>query len=247
MVRKSRKQKKRSRRRAFLVVLFFLVITPVLLFVISPKTFDGITKEIENFVENPHFDFEPTASNLKAVPEPIIPMKPEGVLEKNVLISHQFAAKRYGVAALNNESQLEDLIAHNKLLVVEDGVGYTLEDMTHSYPYLTPNAKRALERIGLSFYEYSNNNSTITVTSLTRTEDTQKNLRKSNRNATKSESTHTRGVSFDISYIRYNGVKAWNDKHTKVLEGILAAMQADGEIYVIKERKQSCFHITVRN
>jgi len=201
---------------------------------------------VEHFILHP--GSKPKAPTLpEIVEEPILPIKPAGILEKNILVSHQFAARRYGVAVIKNESELEELISRNKLLVVEDGTGYTLEDMTHSYPYLTPNAKRALQRIGLSFYEYSTDNSTVTVTSCTRTEDTQKKLRRSNRNATQEESTHTRGVSFDISYIRYNGVKDWNDKYTKVLEGILAAMQANHEIYVIKERKQSCFHITVRN
>jgi len=238
-------KKKRSRVKAAFVVLSTLAFALVTFFFISPKTFDSIVKRVENFITFP-LKKQPESVVPVVEEEPIVAIKPAGVLQKDVLATHQFAAKRYGVAVIKNESELEDLISRNKLLVIEDGVGYTLEDMTHSYPYLTPNAKRALERIGLSFYEYSNNNSTITVTSLTRTEDTQKKLRRSNRNATREESTHTRGVSFDISYIRYNGIKDWNEKHTKVLEGILAAMQANHEIYVIKERKQSCFHITIR-
>jgi len=180
------------------------------------------------------------------IEEKIIPVEPKGNLQKDILIKHQIAAKRNGVLVIETEEELEQLIARNKLLVIEDGIGYTLEDMTHSYTYLTPMAKRTLEKIALSFYEYSGDASTMTVTSLTRTEDTQKKLRRSNRNATYSESTHTRGVSFDISYIRYNGKKDWNDKLTKVLEGVLAAMQKEGEIYVIKERKQSCYHVTAR-
>ncbi len=178
--------------------------------------------------------------------EVIVPVAPRGKLHKDYLLVHQRAANRAGVVMIKDETQLEKLVAQNKLEIVEAGVGYTLEDMTHSFTYLTPKAKRALQKIALSFYTYSGDSSTITITSLTRTEETQQKLTRYNRNATREESTHTRGVSFDISYIRYNGQKDWNNELTEVLEGILAAMQADGDIYVIKERKQSCFHITAR-
>ncbi len=178
--------------------------------------------------------------------EEMLPVAPRGKLHKDYLLVHQMAANRSGVVVIKNEKELDSLVAQNKLELVEAGVGYTLEDMTHSYTYLTPDAKRTLEKIALSFYTYSGDSSTITITSLTRTEETQKKLSKYNRNATKKESTHTRGVSFDISYIRYNGQKDWNYELTQILEGILAAMQADDEIYVIKERKQNCFHITVK-
>ena len=178
--------------------------------------------------------------------EEIVPVAPRGKLHKDYLLVHQRAANRAGVVVIKDETELQNLVAEDKLELVEAGVGYTLEDMTHSYTYLTPKAKRALQKIALSFYTHSGDSSTITVTSLTRTEETQHKLRKRNRNATKDESTHTRGVSFDISYIRYNGQKDWNYELTQVLEGILAAMQEDDEIFVIKERRQSCFHITAR-
>jgi hypothetical protein len=71
-------------------------------------------------------------------------------------------------------------------------------------------------------------------------------LRRRNTNAAKDESSHCYGVSFDISYIRYNGKREWDYERTQKLEAILAKMQEDGEIYVLKERKQSCFHISVR-
>ena len=42
-------------------------------------------------------------------------------------------------------------------------------------------------------------------------------------------------------------MREWNYERTKALEGVLATMQKNGEIYVLKERNQSCFHITIRN
>ena len=141
---------------------------------------------------------------------------------------------------------LLEFIENEQLISVVSDCGYIVADMTHSYPYLTKDAILALRKIGASFYEASGDFSAFTVSSLTRTEMTQKKLRKRNSNASKRESSHTFGVSFDISYIRYNGVREWNYERTKALEGVLATMQKNGEIYVLKERNQSCFHITVR-
>jgi hypothetical protein len=76
--------------------------------------------------------------------------------------------------------------------------------------------------------------------------DQQKKLYRRNRNATAGNSSHSYGVSFDISYIRFNGKKAFNYKAQKQLEAVLNYFQEINKIYVIKERKQNCYHITVR-
>ncbi len=223
-----------------LAVIFFYG-----LYIVEPRTFYKLKNAVVSLLNG---EVEKKENEPEVIyEEALVAVEPNGTLYKDILIKHQIAAKKHGVEVIENEPQLENFIATNKLLVIEDGIGYTLDDMTHSYPYAVASAKKILEKIGLSFYTFSGDSSSIVVTSLTRTEATQNNLRRSNRNATRKESTHTRGVSFDISYIRYNGVKDWNYSYTKTLEGILAAMQAAGEIYVIKERHQNCFHITVRD
>lgn len=47
----------------------------------------------------------------------------------------------------------------------------------------------------------------FTISSATRTLNQQVNLKKRNRNATAGNSSHSFGVSYDISYIQFNGIR----------------------------------------
>lgn len=177
---------------------------------------------------------------------PITVFESKGKPKKDFNQKHISEAKKAGVGSLKDTCVLNMFVEKKALVKVLSDEGYIVGDMTHSFAYLTEDAVLALRKIGASFYQASGDSSAFTVSSLTRTESTQQKLRKRNANASKRESSHTFGVSFDISYIRYNGERAWNYEYTKALEGVLATMQKNGEILVLKERNQSCFHITVR-
>lgn len=177
---------------------------------------------------------------------PVEIVKGKGSPAKDFIEKHLEAAHKFGVGSLKDTSAINAKLAAGELLLVQDDQGYIVGDMTHSYPVLTPGALYVLRTIGASFYVASGQGYSFTVSSLTRTEETQNQLRKRNSNAAKDESSHCYGVSFDISYIRYNGVREWNYELTKKLEAILATLQNEGKIYVVRENKQSCFHITAR-
>lgn len=196
----------------------------------------------EQVISKPEEVVQPTIYD-----EPVTLVKGSGRPNRDYNHRHVNSAKAVGVGSLVDTSSLKTQISRQKLIKVEPGKGYALASMTHSYPFLTPDAVRVLRKIGASFYEASGDESFFTLTSLTRTQQTQKKLRRRNRNAARTESSHCYGVSFDISYIRYNGVREWHYERTKNLEGILAEMQRNGEIYVLKEKNQSCFHVTVRS
>ena len=89
----------------------------------------------------------------------------------------------------------------------------------------------------------------IRVTSLLRTAKSVKMLRRRNRNAS-DNSAHQYGTTFDISYIRFMPGQSdyrLNDECMKnVLGEVLNDLRNRGRCYVKFERKQSCFHITVR-
>lgn len=231
---------------AFLAIGFFFSLSAFALYKTKPKTFNKYKSKLVSYLDSSE---KPTSLSLdyEDVAPDLTPVYSKSSVKRNLIVLHRIAAGKNGVKKIESKEDLEALIKSKELVSVQNGIGYKLGIMTHSYAYLTPNAKIALQKIGISFHHFSKNNSYFTVSSLTRTEETQKKLQKSNRNATKEESTHCRGVSFDISYIRYNGTREWNDKLTRVLEGVLAAMQESNEIYVVKESKQSCFHITVRD
>jgi hypothetical protein len=76
--------------------------------------------------------------------------------------------------------------------------------------------------------------------------EAQKNLTKTNSNATKNISSHSYGVSFDISYIRFNGNKGHNPQLKASLEKILVDLRNEKKNYLRNEKFQSCYHVSVR-
>lgn len=192
----------------------------------------------------------PDVSEALYVPEEIfvIPeLKPlRGRLQKDAYDDHLLAAETNGVGLITDEDLLLDYVEKEALVEASSGVGYLVDKLTHSHPYLTPEAKKVLEELGKTFQAQAGGESFFTVSSATRTMDQQKKLYRRNRNATTGNSSHSYGVSFDISYIRFNGKKAFNYKTQRQLETVLDYFQKMNKIYVIKERKQNCFHITVR-
>ncbi len=118
--------------------------------------------------------------------------------------------------------------------------------MHHSVKMLTPDAYEVLKSIGADFERKTgNNNDYFIVTSLTRTIEKQKKLTKTNRNATRSISSHSYGYSFDISYSQFNWL-LYNDLELQnALKEILLVYQQSKIILVIKEKNTQCFHITV--
>ncbi len=188
---------------------------------------------------------KPQLINLEILaPNPAPPI-PERVITKEY-DNHLYAGENNGFGLIEDEGHFKKLIEEQKLVVVNQGVGYEVMDLTHSYPYITPHSKIILEELGKAFQELTTEKSFFSLSSVTRTPEQQQSLRKRNRNATSGISSHSYGVSFDISYIRFNGKKGSNRAAQKNLEMILNDFQESNKIFFIKERKQSCYHITVR-
>lgn len=176
---------------------------------------------------------------------------PEGYTFKHLRRSdkidlHRQAAAEFGLPIINTKEQLEQDMESGELVPVIENKGYKIHTLTHSHPALIPEAYEALREIGVQFWNHAGPDNVFVVTSLTRTADDQKRLRRVNSNATRNESTHCYGCSFDISYVRFNEVKEPNQKLQKILEDILVRMKDEGRLYVIIEKKSACYHLTVR-
>ena len=127
--------------------------------------------------------------------------------------------------------------------------------MKHSIPYLIPQAASLLKDIGKNFQDsLSNLNASIykiKVTSVTRTVDDVKKLKKRNVNSSVN-SAHQYGTTFDVSWVRYTKVDEKdtlnidNDRLKMVLASVLRDLHREKRCYIKHERKQGCFHITVR-
>lgn len=132
---------------------------------------------------------------------------------------------------------------------------YRIDKLTYSVPYLVPDAANLLVRIGTNFRDSLIRKKMspykIIVTSVTRTEEDVKRLTKRNYNASDS-SAHTYGTTFDISWKRFEKKGSSTspdvspDKLKLVLAEVLHDLRERKQCYIMHERKQACFHITVR-
>ena len=167
------------------------------------------------------------------------------------------AALASGVPPVENRKEAE----HRKkdLLFVGANPYYRMDPaMSRSIPYLVPKASHLLQHIGRRFLDSLAVKGiplhTIVVTSVLRTEEDVRHLRRINGNASE-QSCHRFGTTFDISYNRYHTVSppdeperraVRNDSLKLVLSEVLRDARKEGLCYVKYEVKQGCFHITVR-
>lgn len=161
------------------------------------------------------------------------------------------AARKYG---LKSPITIADAPNDRRLVHIESNRYYNIDKLTHSVPYLVPRAAELLEDMGRAFQDSLfnrgyNRNHRFTVTSVLRTEETVKQLRKTNVNSSEN-SCHCYGTTFDISYFTYTtpptGRTASVDKMRQILYQVVYDMQLQGRCYVKYEKQQTCLHITTR-
>ena len=130
---------------------------------------------------------------------------------------------------------------------------YYLDNLTHSLPYLVPEAHKLLADIGMAFRDSlkarGGGDYRIKVTSVLRTPRLVKRLRRRNRNAVDT-SAHLYGTTFDISYAKFICDSVTTPRTQEDMKNLLGevvfAMRQQGRCYVKYEHKQACFHITAR-
>jgi hypothetical protein len=157
---------------------------------------------------------------------------------------HIKSGKKYGVLLQDNK-EIRTKTKEGKLIKVKKNTGYRVQHLNHSKDVLVQPSYLVLQEIGKRFHS-DTKGKYFTVTSLTRSVEAQKKLTKTNLTATKNTSSHSYGVSFDISYIRFNGVKGPNPQLKASLEKILVDLRNEKKIYFIHEISQSCYHVSVR-
>ena len=160
---------------------------------------------------------------------------------------HLDASKSFNVKLLKDSKTVLKYINSGKFhKIKKSGKGYKVQKLNYSRAWMVAKGKLMLEKIGTRFSKETKGH-TFTVSSITRTLEDQCRLRKVNSNASLGISSHNYGNSFDISYVRFNGVLKYNPKMEMALEKVLKYYYNAGRIYYIKEKQQSCYHITVRN
>ena len=164
--------------------------------------------------------------------------------------SHLSVAKRNGIKPVSNRENLRT----ESLTKIKSCNQYKVEHLTHSVPYLTPEAAKLLNEIGARFQqelkEQGLERHRIIVTSVLRTEEDVRQLQKVNGNASKN-SAHQYATTFDITYVRFDRQSLWgksatNKQLANILGEVLRQLHKERRCYIKYERKQRCFHITLK-
>lgn len=238
------------KKSTLLFVSTFLVLFPLYLFAVVSLQPELKTELLEFYSGLFPKDVKSETNALPVRAEEVFDPKKllsySGRLKKDTYEEHLNAAELKGLNLIQNEYDLFQRVFEKTLIKADSGKGYRVDSLAYSFPYITPVSKEVLEELGKAYEALSGAGNYFTITSATRTEEQQKSLKRRNRNATDGESSHSYGVSFDISFIRFNGVREWNQKEQNNLEKVLNHFQQTGKIFVIKERRQSCYHVTVR-
>lgn len=181
-----------------------------------------------------------------------IPVRRIGMLREVFNDSNKYqyaAAERLGIHPMTNLGKT--YFTSRPIVMLTSNEYYTIDSLTHSFPYLVPEAELRLRQIGRNFIDSlarrGGDSYRIMVTSLLRSPHTVKRLRRVNRNAVDS-STHQFGTTFDISFTRFDNTdpsRSLNQEDLKNLLGeVLLDMRNRKLILVKYEAKGGCFHIT---
>ncbi len=167
---------------------------------------------------------------------PVLRGSHESMLRQNEEID------RLGLLRIQNDEELDELIADNELVEITEGAGVRLA------PTLQPNRRYCkswtrdfVEEMGKAFYDEFG--TYIQINSAVRTAEQQKKLRRHNRNAAPIEgdsaSSHMAGLTVDINK------RGLTRKQHQWIENYLKQFRDEGLIEVAEERRQACFHVMV--
>lgn len=169
------------------------------------------------------------------------------------------AATKNGIKPVRNRDEAEKLVKQRQLVNICHSPFYKVDNLTHSIPYLVPQAQHLLNTICLNFID----SCTVKglpihlpiITSVLRTTDDVSNLQKGNKNAT-TNSCHCYGTTVDIAYNRFYPLTGsyspstpqlrWDEPMKQVLSEVLFDLRKKNLCYVKYEKKQGCFHLTCR-
>ena len=170
--------------------------------------------------------------------------------------THLAVAQAIGINPLADRNEAEGM--KEQLTHIVSNEHYSVDSLTHSIPYLVPRASNLLDTIGANFLDSlaakGLNPNQIVITSVLRTKDDVKRLRRRNGNASEN-SAHFYGATFDVSWKRFKKVEdedgrplqdVGSDTLKLVLSEVLRDLREADKCYIKYELKQGCFHITAR-
>ncbi|MDR2910645.1 MAG: DUF5715 family protein [Bacteroidales bacterium] len=180
---------------------------------------------------------------------------------KDLNAVHLKYAERNGIEPFKTNEALKNdvakLIDDNKLVEIKNNRYYMVRHLTHSHAYLTPNVKDFLDDLGKLFRkkldEHDKPDYYFQISSLLRTQESQKSLSRNNGNASPN-TAHLYGTTFDIPYttvtkktLFWKKAELTDGEASKLLSEAIGELRKEGRCVVVTERNERCFHITVTN
>ena len=165
--------------------------------------------------------------------------------------AHVSLAKSVGLSLIPQTR--EEVNSLPGLVEISDTDYYIVDDLRYSVPYLTRGAADELMAISKAFRDSLRSKNLLDykliVSSILRTEEDVKRLRRSGNPNASDNSAHCYGTTFDITYTRYyseDESEAFMQPYelTKVLGEVLRDRKKMGTCLVKYEKKEHCFHIT---
>lgn len=163
-------------------------------------------------------------------------------------------AEEIGVQPMSSRGEVTRNVKTHRLVNITSSPYYMVDELTHSIPYLVPKAQQLINTISINFVD-----SLISkgfephlpiVTSVLRTGRDIEKLQRGNSNSV-SNSAHQYGTTVDITYNRFMPLGSstptrFDENLKKTLAEVLLDLKDQGLCYVKYERRQACFHLTVR-
>ena len=158
------------------------------------------------------------------------------------LVRQNAEIDRLQLPRINNELELEELIAHEKLVALPDNHWVRVDPrLEASRRFCRPWTREFLDDLGQAYYKQFRQ--PIQVNSAVRTVEQQERLARFNRNAAPAEgdtaSSHLAGLTVDIAK------RGMSRRQRAFVVKYLVNMRNLGLVEAVEERRQACFHVMV--
>ncbi len=170
------------------------------------------------------------------------------------VVDYLQSAKLNGIEVCKTEDDIRKRVKKGELVRIRNNRFFVVDNLNHSYPYLTADGKKLLKEIGRRFRKKTGKEgfkgTRFIITSMTRTSKMIKALGRVNNNVSEN-SPHLFGNAFDISYANFSIIKykvtdcdKWYLK--EALAEVIWQLRQEKKCWATYERQQGCFHVVAR-
>ena len=186
-----------------IIALFILITGTVSFYMIFLFTINLPAKKLQTVAGN----FEMYKENFRRAPY-FLTRDEVRTMRTMLNEAHLAKARELGVSGLNNMDDVYAAVKKGKLVPLYESRFWHIKELKNSVPYVTPDTLCLLQDIGAQFQKNLENENLpvfrFTISSVLRTEEQQKRLIRINRNASRTQSSHSFGTSVDLMFREFD-------------------------------------------